>query len=639
MITMDTGATYPTLLPDLFHTTATELTTHLQALANNDSSARGWLYVHDEYIKNSQAWTCIGQIVGRTTHLTELFITGRCNGLDLLCNGLSDNRTIRDFDLEALDLRDPNQMNCLSPFLASNPSLQEIRIVRCRIGSPSVNILADAISARTQATIHTVILTDNLLHDSDIDRLCHALSGCSNLEYLHLDQNYLECQACRALGTLLQQRGSKLDSVYLERNDLCNESVITLADSLKTNTTLTTLGIGTSTSVSAEGIQAMLDLVCNCSSIKNIIESNHTLCGDLEEDHRTLNKQVEIDIGQDKAHLLRAALQINDGFFNRDIPARPKVVCKIIWCHSRGNINIGDSDICLALMPRVIAWMGDDTSPTTANLIQYHKPPLHKARIDVVRLDSIYRIIRRRAGCIHPSSIPLNQPKKRARRTRRSKKSSKYIHENDAKSNQHTFFYSLYRGMGGGEVDHPPHLFTMHSHAVAWGISRASRDGTLRAANFSQGLHHSISSLKNIFLHYIGIIHLHGDKVQQKPFVSRSIIENTFFSSVNFYALRSDSKSNIKSTYIRIGDDVLSVVLDCFHKKNDFQHSSGSIYGKGLCPSLDTIGVPTSHCPFLRKNYDHMGFLRTDSVAISHKDKNNVYHCNGEPNIFFDNFI
>ena len=126
---MDTGATYPTLLPDLFHTTATELTTHLQALANNDSSARGWLYVHDEYIKNSQAWTCIGQIVGRTTHLTELSITGRCNGLDLLCNGLSDNRTIRDFDLEALILRDPNQMSCLSPFLVSNPSLQQIRIV------------------------------------------------------------------------------------------------------------------------------------------------------------------------------------------------------------------------------------------------------------------------------------------------------------------------------------------------------------------------------------------------------------------------------------------------------------------------------------------------------------------------------
>mmetsp|Transcript_19372 Transcript_19372/g.34017 ORF Transcript_19372/g.34017 Transcript_19372/m.34017 type:complete len:86 (-) Transcript_19372:173-430(-) len=47
-------------------------------------------------------------------------------------------------------------------------------------------------------------------------------------------------------------------------------------------------------------------------------------------------------------------------------------------------------------MNRILAWIGDDSNETNANLIQYHHPRLPKARIDTIRLDSIYRIIRSR---------------------------------------------------------------------------------------------------------------------------------------------------------------------------------------------------------------------------------------------------
>eukprot|EP00579_Thalassiosira_antarctica_P010278 CAMPEP_0201915308 /NCGR_PEP_ID=MMETSP0903-20130614/5252_1 /ASSEMBLY_ACC=CAM_ASM_000552 /TAXON_ID=420261 /ORGANISM="Thalassiosira antarctica, Strain CCMP982" /LENGTH=130 /DNA_ID=CAMNT_0048450881 /DNA_START=108 /DNA_END=500 /DNA_ORIENTATION=+ len=47
-------------------------------------------------------------------------------------------------------------------------------------------------------------------------------------------------------------------------------------------------------------------------------------------------------------------------------------------------------------MHRILAWIGDDSNQTNADLIQYHDPHLPKARINTIRLDSIYRIIRSR---------------------------------------------------------------------------------------------------------------------------------------------------------------------------------------------------------------------------------------------------
>ena len=88
---------------------------------------------------------------------------------------------------------------------------------------------------------------------------------------------------------------------------------------------------------------------------------------------------------------------------------------KILWSHVQGKLNLEDSFIVTDAMPRILAWIGNDLNETNAgamsriqawirnesnetnvNFIQYHDPPLPKARIDTIRLDSIYRIIRSR---------------------------------------------------------------------------------------------------------------------------------------------------------------------------------------------------------------------------------------------------
>ena len=215
---------------------------------------------------------------------------------------------------------------------------------------------------------------------------------------------------------------------------------------------------------------------------------------------------------------------------------------------------------------------------------------------------------------------------KRRRRTRRSNKASKAKHQMVAINNQTTYYYSPYRGFGGG---HPP-LFTKMSHAVAWGISRASRDGTLRAANLAHGEDYCARSLENIRLDFVGIVNLLQDEVESNPFVTNSEVEKIIFSMVAFHSHNSARMHKVTSSYIRVGRDVIQAVLDSFHKKMDFHHSAGSLYGKGQCPSLNSIAWQKTHCPAMSSSFDSLGFLHTDSKALKYKDKKNKYQSNGE---------
>ena len=65
---------------------------------------------------------------------------------------------------------------------------------------------------------------------------------------------------------------------------------------------------------------------------------------------------------------------------------------KALWSHAQRHLNIGVSSIVTGTMPLILAWIGDESNETNTNSIQYHDPPLHKARIDIIRFDSIYHI-------------------------------------------------------------------------------------------------------------------------------------------------------------------------------------------------------------------------------------------------------
>ena len=140
--------------------------------------------------------------------------------------------------------------------------------------------------------------------------------------------------------------------------------------------------------MTSTGWSAMLNLVCDNSTISDVMDSNHSVY----YVHLTAHdiNAIARALGIDDAHLLDACASnelYNEG--NKILVARRK----ILWSHARGNLNIGDSSITNGAMPRILAWIGDYSNETHANLIQYHEPPLPNARVDTVRLDSFYRIL------------------------------------------------------------------------------------------------------------------------------------------------------------------------------------------------------------------------------------------------------
>ena len=104
---------------------------------------------------------------------------------------------------------------------------------------------------------------------------------------------------------------------------------------------------------------------------------------DVEALHRAL--------GINDANLISASLKLNNSYDKTMIVRR-----KILWSHAWGHLNIGDSSIITGAMHRIIAWIGDCSNESDANLIQYHMPPLPKGTVAAVRLDAIYRIVQSR---------------------------------------------------------------------------------------------------------------------------------------------------------------------------------------------------------------------------------------------------
>ena len=102
-----------------------------------------------------------------------------------------------------------------------------------------------------------------------------------------------------------------------------------------------------------------------------------------------LMKAVTPTLGVDDANLLHSSLAINS--MSKNIAIRRK----IILGHARNDLNIGDSsiDIPLGAFPSILAWFANDSTEWDADLILYHEPPLSQTMIDIVRLDSVFRIL------------------------------------------------------------------------------------------------------------------------------------------------------------------------------------------------------------------------------------------------------
>ncbi|KAK1746256.1 leucine-rich repeat protein [Skeletonema marinoi] len=156
------------------------------------------------------------------------------------------------------------------PFLHNSKSLKTLFVNENTIGSEGFNALWRA------------------LRDSPIEKLYCAICGINAIEidmddlpkqlvYLNLYDNDINTDDCRELAKMLRGGKSTLRDLRLGGNRIDDEGVAILASALQKNTSLERLHLDENEGMTAEGLVLLLTLVCDISSIKATLQSNHTL--------------------------------------------------------------------------------------------------------------------------------------------------------------------------------------------------------------------------------------------------------------------------------------------------------------------------------------------------------------------------
>ena len=336
----------------------------------------------DEYVPTS-VYSRMGTLIGQNSVLSNVSITANDLAVRELCEGLQHNRTIKSFDLSG-DYDEPNRNVAtveLFSFVSYNTSLEDICI--CEI-SVHYGPLSDALLRRSSDTLKSLYLRNNNLGDIDMDDLVTALSTtCRNVTSLTLTRNQIGQRGYTSLAELLKNEDSKLESLDLDRNNLDDVCLNTLVDALANNNKLVSMDLADNNEMTNSGRLVFLPLVCDTSSIKSILRSNHTINIGADLHQRVQGSDV------DGINLLRESFEVNRTENKEHVKRQ-----KIVWAHAKGDVNVGNSSIPMGAIPDVLSWFRDTDNESSVLSIQYHQPPLPDARMEAVRIDSMFRILR-----------------------------------------------------------------------------------------------------------------------------------------------------------------------------------------------------------------------------------------------------
>jgi hypothetical protein len=156
------------------------------------------------------------------------------------------------------------------PFLHNTNSLRELNTSHNNIQSEGLDTLFRA------------------LRDSPIETLSCNWCGIESIEIdsdyfpkhlktLKLHGNNINNDGCRELAKLLHGANATLTNLWIDNNNIDDEGVAILVDSLQNNTSLETLDLENNGGITMRGKLLLLKLVCDISSIKATLQSNHTL--------------------------------------------------------------------------------------------------------------------------------------------------------------------------------------------------------------------------------------------------------------------------------------------------------------------------------------------------------------------------
>ena len=233
---------------------------------------------HIQDITDEQ-WQQLGHIISNNTHLTT--INFRYDALNdhkasFFFRGLTRSSSITRLDLSSTntnvvgDTLSVVGVRSMVPFLQNANNLQTLDLCWNNLQSEGFNVLFRALS---DSPIETLKCCTCGIESIEIDTE-HAPK---NLMHLNLNSNNINADGCCELAKLLQGGDATLTELHLGYNEIDDEGVTILVEALQSNKSLTKLDLFENEGVSDHGKIKLLKLVNDISSIKAILQSNHTL--------------------------------------------------------------------------------------------------------------------------------------------------------------------------------------------------------------------------------------------------------------------------------------------------------------------------------------------------------------------------
>ena len=254
-------------------------------------------YILELLYTQYSGWELLGRYIANNNQLKEI------NGedthtyddhlLEYLFRGLTRSSSIERFILT----RDEGNLYCMQsmvPFFQNSPKLSMISLNFNFIYNEGFELLVNALDGGpieflflNGCRISDIAALENCalpklrnlaLNYNEISNMggATALVNLTTLEEISLKDNKICSNGCTAIGNLLRKGDCSLKELNLYTNNIDDEGAEILANSLKHNTTLSCMNLQNNR-IDRRGLQALLKLLNDVSSIGSTYNSNHTL--------------------------------------------------------------------------------------------------------------------------------------------------------------------------------------------------------------------------------------------------------------------------------------------------------------------------------------------------------------------------
>ena len=154
-------------------------------------------------------------------------------------------------------------------------SMGLVSLSRCSLENGRAQIFTSALEK--YRNLYAIFLMNSDMDDTILNEIIPVMKENRGISSLDLTGNVLGLSGCEALANWLRDDDCKLSFLSLVENELDNECVQILADSLQDNSTLQRLKLDRNDSIELDGLKYMVGVLGDTSNFNAMYLSNHTL--------------------------------------------------------------------------------------------------------------------------------------------------------------------------------------------------------------------------------------------------------------------------------------------------------------------------------------------------------------------------